>query len=87
MDPQMLCCNDNEKYATMLVERMQVKRCSDLASRSEMQIEHGMNKTREVSELNEKKGGIGRKVGNEMGEMKEKERGGELMYAELKVRF
>jgi hypothetical protein len=56
MDPQMLCCNDNEKYATMLVERMQVKRCSDLASRSEMQIEHGMNKTREVSELMRKKG-------------------------------
>lgn len=75
MDPQMLCCNDNEKYATMLVERMQVKRCSDLASRSEMQIEHGMNKTREVSELMRKKGVSAEKLEMKWRDEGERERG------------
>jgi hypothetical protein len=59
MVPQMLCCN--EKYATML-ERMQVMRCSDLASRSKMQFEHDMNKTRGVSGLMRKKGVLAEKL-------------------------
>lgn len=46
-----------------------MKRCSDLASRSEMQIEHDMNKTREVSGLMRKRG-IGREFEIKMVEMK-----------------